>query len=139
MAAIFLDRNLFYGVLALRMGVVTDTALIDALHAWSGDRVESLGHILLEQRDISPEDHARIEGELDRLETISRDPGKDSSALEFLTGDTVMPGGDTGANSIRAEEDGGPTFPDLPVGNGPDATSPASTVVDAKVGMGQKH
>ena len=61
------NDQLLYGVVARRLGVIADAALLEAMEAWAGDRTRPLGLVLLERRAISPEDHARVEAELRRI------------------------------------------------------------------------
>jgi serine/threonine-protein kinase len=89
MAASFPDRNLLYGVVARRLGVVPDSALLDALGDWCEHPEGSLGLVLLERRSISPEDHGRVEAELRRITAGSSVSGSDVETVDFVTSPTA--------------------------------------------------
>jgi hypothetical protein len=55
------DRNLLFGILALQMDFIKDDALMAAINAWVLKKSEPLGRILMEQRALSPDDHALLE------------------------------------------------------------------------------
>jgi tRNA A-37 threonylcarbamoyl transferase component Bud32 len=54
------DRNLLFAVLALQNGFIDQPDLIAAFHDWSADRSRTLGHVLLDRRALSAEDHALV-------------------------------------------------------------------------------
>ena len=56
------DRNLLYGILALQLDLISRDALIAAMNAWVLDKSKSLGNILQQQGALPPEDHAFMEG-----------------------------------------------------------------------------
>ena len=54
------DRNLLYGILALQMDFIKRDALIRAMNAWVLEKTKPLGEILLEQGDLTEEEHALV-------------------------------------------------------------------------------
>src|SRR5580704_15401850 len=55
------DRNLLFGILALRMDFISRDALVAAMHAWVLDKGKPLGQILEEQRALTSDTHALLE------------------------------------------------------------------------------
>src|SRR3954447_6011427 len=82
------DRNLLYGVLALRMGFITKEALIAAMVAWVSARWKPLHQILIEQRTLSPDDHPLIEQVVRHLLGKHDDPRK---CLTVFDADLMLP------------------------------------------------
>jgi hypothetical protein len=70
MSAAYSDRNLLFGVLALQMDFIVRDALIAALHAWVLDKTRTLGHILVAQQILNPDERdvldALVQKHLDR-------------------------------------------------------------------------
>lgn len=108
------DRNLLYVVVARRLGFITDGSLLAALSAWSDAREKPIGLILLERRDLTPEQHAAIEAEINRIFAPAEGNGHDTQAFDFSLVETLPI---SFADSVRraAEADGGgPTLADEP-------------------------
>jgi tRNA A-37 threonylcarbamoyl transferase component Bud32 len=55
------DRNLLFGILALQMDFISRDALIVAMHAWVLDKGKPLGHILVEQGALQPNNRELLE------------------------------------------------------------------------------
>src|SRR5262245_62167240 len=80
------DRNLLFGVLALRMDFLSRDALIAGLHAWVFERHKLLGQILVEQHALSPEHRALLESLVQaHLRLHGDDPEKSLRAVEVPT------------------------------------------------------
>ena len=56
------DRNLLFGLLALQNGMIDQSALVAAFHAWTRDKSRSIAEILLVQGAIDADDRALLEG-----------------------------------------------------------------------------
>jgi eukaryotic-like serine/threonine-protein kinase len=56
------DRNLLFGLLALQNGMIDQSALVAAFHAWTRDKTRSIAEILLGQEAIDADDRALLEG-----------------------------------------------------------------------------
>jgi formylglycine-generating enzyme required for sulfatase activity/tRNA A-37 threonylcarbamoyl transferase component Bud32 len=55
------DGTLLFGLLALRTGLVTQEALLEALRAWTQDKARPLGQLLCEQGALAAEDREPLE------------------------------------------------------------------------------
>ncbi len=55
------DRNLLFGLLALQTGVIDQSALVAAFHAWTRDKSRPMAELLLSQGAIDVDDRAAIE------------------------------------------------------------------------------
>lgn len=70
MSAVYSDRNLLFGVLALQMDFLDRDALIAALNAWILDKTKPLGDILVEQHTLRADERdvldALVQKRLDR-------------------------------------------------------------------------
>lgn len=60
------DRNLLFGILALEMDFISRNALVSAVNAWVLDKSKPLGQILVDQSELSHDDHAMLEAVIDR-------------------------------------------------------------------------
>ena len=56
------DRNLLFGLLALQNGMIDQSVLVAAFHAWTRDKSRSIAEILLGQGAIDADDRALLEG-----------------------------------------------------------------------------
>ncbi len=56
------DRNLLFGLVALQTGMIDQSALVAAFHAWTRDKTRSIAEILLGQRAIDADDRTLLEG-----------------------------------------------------------------------------
>ncbi len=56
------DRNLLFGLLALQNGMIDQSVLVAAFHAWTRDKKQSIAEILLGQRAIDDDDRTLLEG-----------------------------------------------------------------------------
>jgi eukaryotic-like serine/threonine-protein kinase len=56
------DRNLLFGLLALQNGMIDQSALVAAFHAWTRDKSRAIAEILLAQRAIDADDRTLLEG-----------------------------------------------------------------------------
>ena len=56
------DRNLLFGLLALQNGMIDQSALVAAFHAWTRDKTRSIAEILLDQGAIDADDRTLLEG-----------------------------------------------------------------------------
>lgn len=61
-AAIALDRNLLFGLLALQNGLINQGQLVAAFQAWSLDKDQLLADYLVARRDLNAAQRAAIEG-----------------------------------------------------------------------------
>jgi formylglycine-generating enzyme required for sulfatase activity len=76
------DRNLLFGILALQMDFVCRDDLVATMHAWVLDKGKSLGQILREQGKLGEEEHALLEGLVNKhLEKHGGDAEKSLAAL----------------------------------------------------------
>jgi tetratricopeptide (TPR) repeat protein len=58
----FVDSNLLFGILAVQMDFISRDALIAAMNAWVLAKHRSLGEILVEQGDLTPERRILLDG-----------------------------------------------------------------------------
>ncbi len=56
------DRNLLFGLVALQNGMIDQSALLAAFHAWTRDKSRSIAEILLGQRAIDADDRTLLDG-----------------------------------------------------------------------------
>jgi hypothetical protein len=54
-------RNLLLGILALQNNFINRAQLLAGFNAWVEDKTKALGILLLEQKALSPEQHALLE------------------------------------------------------------------------------
>src|SRR4051812_42562240 len=55
------DRNLLFGLLALQTGMIDQSALVAAFHAWTRDKARSMAEILQGQGVIDDGDRSALE------------------------------------------------------------------------------
>jgi eukaryotic-like serine/threonine-protein kinase len=55
------DRNLLFGLLALQTGMIEQSALVAAFHAWTRDMARSMAELLIEQGAIDADDRSALE------------------------------------------------------------------------------
>ena len=55
-------RNLLFGLIALQTGMIDQSALVAAFHAWTRDKSRSIAEILLGQGAIDADDRSLLEG-----------------------------------------------------------------------------
>jgi eukaryotic-like serine/threonine-protein kinase len=55
------DRNLLFGLLALQTGMIDQSALVAAFHAWTRDKARSMAQLLIEQGAIDADDRSALE------------------------------------------------------------------------------
>jgi serine/threonine protein kinase len=60
------DRNLLFGIVALRRNLISNDELIDAMHAWTKNRSRTLGQILLDRSSLDRDSHALLDTLVDR-------------------------------------------------------------------------
>ena len=76
------DRNLLFGILALKLDFISRDALIDAMNAWSLDKAKPLGDILVEQKALSAELNARLQAlMLEHIKQHNNDPQQSLAAI----------------------------------------------------------
>ncbi len=74
--------DLGFGLLALQTGLITQTALVAAFHAWTQARNQPMGAILVEQGALDASRRALIEGLVgEHLKLHGNDPEKSLAAL----------------------------------------------------------
>ena len=56
------ERNLLFGLLALQNGMIDQSALVAAFHAWTLDKTRSIAEILLGQGAIDADDRTLLDG-----------------------------------------------------------------------------
>ena len=56
------DRNLLFGLLALQNGLIDQSALMGAFHAWTRDKKRSIADVLASQGAIDVDERALLEG-----------------------------------------------------------------------------
>ncbi|MFI5461261.1 MAG: serine/threonine-protein kinase [Isosphaerales bacterium] len=56
------DHNLLFGLIALQTGMIDQSALVAAFHAWTRDKSRSIAEILLGQGAIDADDRTLLEG-----------------------------------------------------------------------------
>jgi eukaryotic-like serine/threonine-protein kinase len=61
MAAIAVDRDLLFGLLALQNGLIEQGQLVAAFQAWTRDRSRALAEYLTDRGDLEPDDRAAVE------------------------------------------------------------------------------
>jgi WD40 repeat protein/serine/threonine protein kinase len=76
------DRNLLLGILALQMDFISRDALVAAMNAWVLDKAKSLGHILVEQKALKPDQCDAMNALVDmHLGSHGGEPEKSLAAL----------------------------------------------------------
>jgi eukaryotic-like serine/threonine-protein kinase len=55
------DRNLLFGLLALQTGMIDQSALVAAFHAWTRDKARSLAELLIDQGALDDSDREVLE------------------------------------------------------------------------------
>lgn len=80
------DRNLLFGILAVQMDFVTQDRLILAMNAWVLDKQRSLGELLIQQGDLSPERRTLLEALVDEhLKQHHQDVSQSLAAISSVT------------------------------------------------------
>ena len=76
------DRNLLFGLLALQNGLIDQSALVAAFHAWTRDKTRSLAGLLIAQGAIDDGDGDLLEGLVARhLRGHGGDAGRSIAAV----------------------------------------------------------
>jgi serine/threonine-protein kinase len=76
------SRDLLFGLLALQTGLVRQSQLVSAFHAWTQDKSRPMAEILVEQKALDPSHRALLEGLADaHLQRHGGDPEKSLMAL----------------------------------------------------------
>src|SRR3954451_8164656 len=71
------EQNLLFALVALKMGLIDDAALVAALNAWSGRKDRPLGHVLVERKSLAGSTIAAVEETcLSLLNAVGGDPAK---------------------------------------------------------------
>jgi serine/threonine-protein kinase len=82
MAALAVDRNLLFGLLALQNGLIDQGALVAAFQAWTRDRGVPLAHHLQDRGDLEADDRVALEALVTRhLKKHGDDPGRSLAAI----------------------------------------------------------
>jgi serine/threonine-protein kinase len=78
------DRNLLYGLLALRTGLIDRGAFVAAMNAWAAEKTGTVGQILVDRRALDPADLPALERVVERhLERYGGDPSRSLTALDL--------------------------------------------------------
>ena len=56
------DRNLLFGLLALKVGMIDQSALVSAFHAWTRDKSRTIAELLIESGEIDENDRQLLDG-----------------------------------------------------------------------------
>jgi PAS domain S-box-containing protein len=110
------DRMLFFGVLALRTGLIGRDQFVEACTLWAARMDASLADLLVERGSIQPGDVARIDDLVER--ELPRDGGDAQAGLT-----TAAPGA-SGAATTLGDADLQWSLSALPVASGPSALEP---------------
>jgi hypothetical protein len=79
------ERNLLFGIFALQMDFISQDALVAALHAWVLDKNKPLGQLLLEQKQLSPEQFQALNTLIGQhLKVHGDDPQRSLEALSVV-------------------------------------------------------
>jgi serine/threonine-protein kinase len=79
------ERNLLFGILALRVDFINCDALVAGIHTWVTDKAKPLGQILVEQGALSAQRHAMLEALVnEHLEADGGDPRKSLATFAFM-------------------------------------------------------
>jgi hypothetical protein len=62
MPRVDVDTSLLFGILALQVGLIEPTDLLDAFQRWSRDRARPLAEVLVERGAMTAEDRATLDG-----------------------------------------------------------------------------
>jgi serine/threonine protein kinase len=79
------DRNLLFGMLALQMDFVARSALIECMQAWLLDKNKTLGELLCERGNLTPENRSLLEPLVDAH--IQQHGGEARHSLAALSSD----------------------------------------------------
>jgi eukaryotic-like serine/threonine-protein kinase len=104
------DRNLLFGVLALRMDLLRPDDLIAGMQAWASDTARPLGQVFVEQSRLSPDQRRALDALVEEhLRSHRSDPRQslaalppDATARHGLDG--VAPAGDTVPETTRPDD-----------------------------------
>ena len=126
------DHNLLFGLLALQNGMIDQSALVAAFHAWTRDKTRSIAHALLDQGAIDADDRTLLDGLVAKhLKRHGDDVEKSLAAIparrSLLTGLVAIGDENVNASVGRASMGSNPTAPD----DGVDA--------EATTSMGSSH
>ncbi len=76
------DRNLLFGILSLQLDFISRDALVAAMNVWVLDKGKPLGQILREQGELAEDEHALLEGLIQKhLEKHGNDPQQSLAVL----------------------------------------------------------
>jgi len=80
------ERNLLFGILALRSGFIDRDALLDGLNNWVSDqKARPLGQILVERGELEQDDEALLDALVAQLlQKFDNDPQKSLAALSSI-------------------------------------------------------
>lgn len=79
------DRNLLFGILALRMDFISRESLVKAMNDWVLDKEKPLGEILVANEALSPRKRDLLEQMVDaHVEDHEAEPGKSLAALSSV-------------------------------------------------------
>src|SRR5262249_37934448 len=71
------SRDLLFGLLALQTGLVQQTQLVAAFHAWTQDKARPMADVRVDQKALDPSHRSLLEGRADaHLPRHGGDPGK---------------------------------------------------------------
>jgi serine/threonine-protein kinase len=85
------DHNMLFGIFALQMDFIRQDALVAAMHAWVLDKKKTLGQILLEQGQMSSEQHQALDSLIaQHLKAHGDNPRR---SLEALSAVSTVPHG----------------------------------------------
>ena len=66
MAAIAVDRNLLFGLLALQNGLINQVQLVAAFQAWTLDNARALADHLVSRGDLDADDRSAVDALVER-------------------------------------------------------------------------
>jgi serine/threonine-protein kinase len=79
------ERNLLFGILALRVDFINCDALVAGIHSWVTDKAKPLGQILVEQGALSAQRRGMLEALVhEHLEAHGGDPRKSLATFSFI-------------------------------------------------------
>jgi len=83
------DRNLLFGILALRMDFITQDGLIDGMQAWTLAKTQSLGEVLVDRKLMSQSQRELLEPLVDAH--IAQHRGDAQQSLQGLSSAGITP------------------------------------------------
>jgi tRNA A-37 threonylcarbamoyl transferase component Bud32 len=106
MSQLAADRNLLFGILAVQLDFVPRDGLVAAMNAWVLDKQKTLGHIMEEQRLLTPERRALLEALVsEHVKQHDNDPERSLRAVgaDWATSASLRQISDAGVQASLAQ------------------------------------